>query len=169
MYTDRMFSTCHMDAVQHHMRDEASGNRVFAYELQHRGEHSFFDDIYPLGNVSKDWVCHGDDIQYLFYKETDNKDLTRSEDRFVSRIMVDLWTNFASAGHPTPDLSLGFIWAPMTSAVSPTWHHTCALHGGLPEPRGTRILEEHANEDEQVALQGPLHPEPCVLDHNTDI
>ncbi|XP_069973830.1 cocaine esterase-like [Penaeus vannamei] len=116
MYTDRMFSTCHMDAVQHHMRDEASGNRVFAYELQHRGEHSFFDDIYPLGNVSKDWVCHGDDIQYLFYKETDNKDLTRSEDRFVSRIMVDLWTNFASAGHPTPDLSLGFIWAPMTSA-----------------------------------------------------
>ncbi|XP_042869255.1 cholinesterase-like [Penaeus japonicus] len=105
---------CHLNAVKHHLLEGAPDNRVFTYELQHRGEHSTFDDFYPPSNMSKDWVFHGDDLQYLFYKK--NQSLTKGEDLFVSRIMVDLWTNFAASGHPTPDLALGFKWEPMTSA-----------------------------------------------------
>jgi len=41
--------------------------------------------------------------------------LNKPEDLFVSRIMTDLWVNFAETGHPTPDLSLGFKWDPVVA------------------------------------------------------
>ncbi|XP_042887731.1 cocaine esterase-like isoform X2 [Penaeus japonicus] len=116
LHTDRLFAMCHLDAVKHHLLDRPSGSRVYAYELQHRGQYGLFDDIVPPSNISQHWVVHSDDLQYLFDKVINDKTLTRSEDLFVSRIMVDLWTNFAATGNPTPDLSLGFKWAPMSSA-----------------------------------------------------
>nr|XP_027216593.1 carboxylesterase 5A-like [Penaeus vannamei] len=58
------------------------------------------------------YVGDSDDLQYLFSFDKLNVSLTKEEDLFVSRIMVDLWTNFAATGNPTPDLSLGFKWTP---------------------------------------------------------
>lgn len=43
-------------------------------------------------------VGHADDILYLFSQEKFNQTLKRDEDLFVSRIMVEMWTNFASFG-----------------------------------------------------------------------
>ncbi|XP_042888719.1 venom carboxylesterase-6-like [Penaeus japonicus] len=114
LYTDRMFMVCHLDVVRHHQRDESFGNRVYAYELQHRGEHSFLDLFVEPSEVAKEWVSHGDDLQYLFEAFTENLTLSRSDDLLVARIVVDLWTNFAATGHPTPDLALGFRWEPTT-------------------------------------------------------
>lgn len=39
-----------------------------------------------------------DDLQYLFDFKYLNISLSTEEDFFVSRIMVDLWTNFAATG-----------------------------------------------------------------------
>lgn len=43
-------------------------------------------------------VSHMDDLQYLFNFDNLNISLSKEEDLFVSRIMVDLWTNFAATG-----------------------------------------------------------------------
>nr|XP_027222874.1 uncharacterized protein LOC113814992 [Penaeus vannamei] len=64
----------------------------------------------PAWNLA--YVGDSDDLQYLFSFDKLNVSLTKEEDLFVSRIMVDLWTNFAATGNPTPDLSLGFKWTP---------------------------------------------------------
>nr|XP_027208674.1 uncharacterized protein LOC113802318 [Penaeus vannamei] len=106
-------TACHVEAVEHHARDAAFGFRAFAYELQHRGEHAFSDLFRgpsPAWNLA--YVGDSDDLQYLFSFDKLNVSLTKEEDLFVSRIMVDLWTNFAATGNPTPDLSLGFKWTP---------------------------------------------------------
>ncbi|ROT73662.1 JHE-like carboxylesterase 1 [Penaeus vannamei] len=125
---DSFYSMCHVEAVEHHARDAAFGFRAFAYELQHRGEHAFSDLFRGpspawnlaceepfLGDKRLSRICYvgdSDDLQYLFSFDKLNVSLTKEEDLFVSRIMVDLWTNFAATGNPTPDLSLGFKWTP---------------------------------------------------------
>ncbi|XP_063599423.1 juvenile hormone esterase-like [Penaeus indicus] len=110
---DGYFNICVMDAIENHARDTAFGNRVYAYELQHRGQYTF-TDLYM--GPTPDWilndVSHMDDLQYLFNFDNLNISLSKEEDLFVSRIMVDLWTNFAVTGDPTPDMSLGFKWTP---------------------------------------------------------
>ncbi|XP_037803467.1 acetylcholinesterase-like [Penaeus monodon] len=92
-----------MDAVGQHLR--TSPQQVFTYKLQQP-----FITYFPDSDIG-----HGDDVQYLFNTEY-NKTLQRDEDIFVSRIMVEIWTNFATTGHPTPDRSLGFKWAPTLSS-----------------------------------------------------
>nr|XP_027217499.1 bile salt-activated lipase-like [Penaeus vannamei] len=115
LYSDRLFDMCHMDAVGQHLR--TSQKQVFTYKLQHRGEHQYVSTYFPsVPDWVKNYVTHADDLQYLFNQEEYNMTLQRDEDLFVSRIMVELWTNFAAKGHPTPDLSLGFKWAPTLSS-----------------------------------------------------
>ncbi|XP_063612199.1 venom carboxylesterase-6-like, partial [Penaeus indicus] len=116
LLSDRLFRMCNQDTLEQHARDAAFGRRAFAYELQHVGEHGFLLAFMGLGSSANEHVSHGDDIQYLFDFEAMNLTLRREEDLFVKRIMVDLWTNFAATGHPTPDLSLGFTWEPVTKS-----------------------------------------------------
>ncbi|XP_042856542.1 juvenile hormone esterase-like isoform X2 [Penaeus japonicus] len=111
LFSDRYFDMCYLEAVEQHIR--TSHQNVFTYKLQHRGEYQYVSNYFPtLPHWVKDYVGHTDDIQYLFSQEKFHMKLQRDEDLFVSRIMVDLWTNFATTGHPTPDLSLGFSWIP---------------------------------------------------------
>lgn len=80
-------------------------------------------------------VCHGDDLFYLFpfamngfptalkSGKCENKALkvyfiltlpTSGSDKLTSVLMVEMWTNFAKFGHPTPENSTtGLIWAPI--------------------------------------------------------
>ncbi|XP_037804945.1 cholinesterase 1-like [Penaeus monodon] len=115
-YSDRLFRICNQDALEQHARDAAFGRRAFAYELQHVGEHGFLMALMGLGDAVNEHVSHGDDLQYLFDFGAMNLTLHREEDLFVRRIMVDLWTNFAATGDPTPDMSLGFTWEPATES-----------------------------------------------------
>ncbi|XP_064097361.1 neuroligin-4, X-linked-like [Macrobrachium nipponense] len=98
------------EACALHARDAPFGKSVYRYELQHRGERSFSNATF-----GKQWVAHGDDLPYLFDGIFDLPPVSRSNDQFLSDIMVTLWTNFASTGNPTPDLQLGFKWEAMTS------------------------------------------------------
>ncbi|XP_063600828.1 juvenile hormone esterase-like [Penaeus indicus] len=111
LFSDRLFDMCHLDAVGQHLR--TSHQNVFTYRLQHDGEHQFVFGLFP---TTPDWynryIGHADDLLYLFSDLEGNKTLKQDEDLFVSRIMVELWTNFATVGNPTPDLSLGFKWNP---------------------------------------------------------
>lgn len=43
-------------------------------------------------------VGHGDDLLYLFSSMVANETMTKAEDLFIRRVMLDLWVNFASTG-----------------------------------------------------------------------
>ncbi|XP_063592164.1 venom carboxylesterase-6-like [Penaeus indicus] len=112
---DIMFTTCFVDAVEEHTKSAAFGHHIYTYELGHVGEHKMSELFFgPSPDFAKNWVGHGDDLQYLFSSMLGNNTMTGNEDLFVRRIMLDLWVNFASTGNPTPDLSLGFKWTPMS-------------------------------------------------------
>ncbi|KAL1401614.1 hypothetical protein pipiens_006469 [Culex pipiens pipiens] len=60
-------------------------------------------------------VAHGDDISYLFKRNVSEamiEDGSRADE--YRAITVQLWTNFAKFGHPTPEPSeVGFEWQPL--------------------------------------------------------
>nr|XP_027222306.1 uncharacterized protein LOC113814476 [Penaeus vannamei] len=157
---DSFYSMCHVEAVEHHARDAAFGFRALRLRAAApRGARL----LRPVPGPSPAWnlayVGDSDDLQYLFSFDKLNVSLTKEEDLFVSRIMVDLWTNFAATGNPTPDLSLGFKWTPTEASSLLPRHHLRPRHEGLRQGAGHRILEEPAEEDEQAAVPGPLLPE----------
>ncbi|XP_063595267.1 cholinesterase 2-like [Penaeus indicus] len=113
LVSDSFYSTCTIEAIENHARGTVYGRHVYAYELQHRGQYTF-TELYmgPAPEWMLDNVSHMDDLQYLFSFDNLNISMSKEEDFFVSRIMVDLWTNFAATGNPTPDMSMGFKWTP---------------------------------------------------------
>ncbi|KAG0715125.1 Acetylcholinesterase [Chionoecetes opilio] len=112
LYGDAFFVVPHDLTSQFHTRDASYGKNTYMYQLEHRGEKTFSSYI----NTTLDliWVSHGDDLQYIFNEVFGSQPLKRSDDLFLSEIMMDLWTTFAATGNPTPDLSLGFLWTPAT-------------------------------------------------------
>lgn len=108
LFTDRLFGVCMDDMLSLHAEASDSGNHLYAYRLVHRGIGSFCNAYDTAFDDS--WVCHGDDIQYFFDGVSGFSPLETREDRSLGKIMVTLWTNFATYGNPTPDNSLGFQW-----------------------------------------------------------
>lgn len=112
LFTDGLFSIAHDHTALMHARDDW-GTRVYMYELHHLGQYSYFSHL--TTNVSKNWVGHADDIQYLIDSVSGYDQLERPDDLMLRHIMVKLWTNFATTGNPTPNQSLGFRWLPVTT------------------------------------------------------
>nr|XP_027223152.1 bile salt-activated lipase-like [Penaeus vannamei] len=151
MFGQRFNIVCQDETALLHARTSPD-KKVFAYEFRHR----------PSGRER--YVGHLDDLPFLF--EVDAAPLLRPEDVFVSHLMTAMWTNFAKTGNPTPDLALGFRWAPMASGClsflaitpTPTMHHDTrrevrAFWSHLPLPQN-RLL--------YPALFAPdVAPMPC--------
>jgi len=111
MFGDYYFDMFHDYSIELHSRDSLYGKNVFAYELKHRGDDALGAFLAP--HIGKDYVNHGDDLLYLFnfayFNDTRNPENVKLENK-----MLDLWSNFANYGNPTPDRSLGFTWVPIT-------------------------------------------------------
>ncbi|KAK7068043.1 Carboxylesterase 5A [Halocaridina rubra] len=113
LISDRLYTACQDEAAKFHSKGSDSyGPRIYRYKLLHRGQNSYSD---PYENpLSKNWVTHADDLQYLFESTVwPFQPLERPDDLFVRDIMLKMWTNFARDGNPTPSKSLGFRWTPM--------------------------------------------------------
>ncbi|XP_069187881.1 juvenile hormone esterase isoform X2 [Procambarus clarkii] len=122
----RMFSEYHFQvpqdiAVLMHAKHSHPYNKMYSYELEHRGQLSFGDFFVP--ELSNNFVSHADDLYYLFRggpflqppfgPPSRPKDLEREVDLTVRDLITTMWTNFAAFGNPTPDGSLGFVWEPV--------------------------------------------------------
>lgn len=120
MFSDRFEKVGSEFVALYHAGDPASKN-TYSYMLTHRGQLSHGDFAVEDG---RHWVYHADDLFYLFrggpflqpreQPPERPQDLQRQEDLKLRDIITTLWVNFASAGNPTPDDSLGFIWEPST-------------------------------------------------------
>ncbi|KAK7085733.1 hypothetical protein SK128_002667, partial [Halocaridina rubra] len=113
MFSDMAFNIPLDMSGKFHARDAAYGKNIFLYEFHHLGQYTFFDILNMT--FEGDWVCHGDELQYQFnFPNFPGMGKLLAKDEFMSEIMVALWTNFATTGNPTPDMSLGFKWTPVS-------------------------------------------------------
>jgi len=117
MFSDRYVIVCGVKSLQYHAK--FSGAPVYPYLFNYRGSYSY---VQLLGQKPSDWgVSHLDDLIYLFNNTSTYPTLkTTDEDYKVSRIMIDLWTNFAKIGEPVqtlPDGKLNHLWKPVQTGT----------------------------------------------------
>ncbi|RXG69511.1 hypothetical protein Avbf_01424 [Armadillidium vulgare] len=86
--------------------------KLYTYQLDHLGNVSVADKI--PGLKRRNITIHGDDLVYLFYDGNFSKKLLKDDDLKMREIFLDLWTNFAKTGNPTPSGS-DFIWKEATT------------------------------------------------------
>lgn len=106
MFGDFHFAIPHDETAQLHAADGIT--KVYAYELHHRGPHSYLDDFDT--NIGTHWVPHSEDLQFLFSNVPGYDQLVSKDDLKLKQIMLTLWTNFAKFGNPTPSPVNGVIW-----------------------------------------------------------
>ncbi|XP_068237480.1 venom carboxylesterase-6-like isoform X2 [Palaemon carinicauda] len=114
MISDLAYKWSHAEVTQLHATQSLPGTKVFAHELQYRGQHSFTDLCGP--EAGDHWITNGDELPYLFNYTMISLQLP--EDLAIRKLMVDLWTNFALHGDPTPFHELGTKWLPVADDTS---------------------------------------------------
>ncbi|XP_042893909.1 cholinesterase 2-like, partial [Penaeus japonicus] len=93
MFGHRFNIVCQDETALLHAR-APSGKKVFAYEFSHRPFARAYHDSLSFG--TERYAGHLDDLQFLF--EGVAPPLSHPQDRFVSRLMMAMWTNFAETG-----------------------------------------------------------------------
>uniref|UniRef100_A0A182PTU1 Carboxylic ester hydrolase n=1 Tax=Anopheles epiroticus TaxID=199890 RepID=A0A182PTU1_9DIPT len=97
-------------------------NATYLYSFDYVGEHTRFGygadtSHYPFGGG----VHHSDDKLYLFPYPPGKPDQLNENDTAMAKLMVDLWTSFATEGVPNSK-HLSVPWNPMTSYAGPYLH-----------------------------------------------
>ncbi|RXG68206.1 hypothetical protein Avbf_09246 [Armadillidium vulgare] len=116
MNSDNMFKVCH-DIVANFFAVDPDV-KLFTYELDHVGQVSIAGDI--PGFAERKLITHADDLVYLSYdKKSSRLKLENEDDLKVREIFVNLWTNFAKTGNPTPSGS-DFTW---NEAIPESFQH----------------------------------------------
>ncbi|RVE50094.1 hypothetical protein evm_005300, partial [Chilo suppressalis] len=114
LFTDVMF----LRPILETLRLQAMTNRTsptYLYRFAFDGALGLFKRM--LG-ITHPGACHGDEMGYLFYFSRLNYRLDDdSTELAVSRRMVQMWTNFAKTGNPTPPVDyesvVNFKWGPV--------------------------------------------------------
>ncbi|KAF5281265.1 hypothetical protein FQA39_LY05151 [Lamprigera yunnana] len=115
LYSDRSFI---YGAYQSALMQAWKGNSpVWFYNFEYRGAHSYEKHFASTTEkIDFDWgVSHCDDLLYLFTSKKLFTPLELFNDYRMSKIMIELWTNFAIYGHPTPvlDVKASPLWPPL--------------------------------------------------------
>ncbi|CAD0203924.1 unnamed protein product [Chrysodeixis includens] len=116
LFTDVMFLRPVLETV----RQQVESNRTsptYLYRFAFDGALGLFKRM--LG-ITHPGACHGDEMGYLFYFSRLNYRLDDdSPELAVSRRMVQMWTNFAKTGNPTPPVDyesvVDFTWPRVNS------------------------------------------------------
>ncbi|XP_064072385.1 uncharacterized protein LOC113400940 [Vanessa tameamea] len=96
---------------------QSKKNKMYMYKFSCKSKRNIFTKIFGADNVlrNKTFVCHADDLGYLFPMEVllEDVDMNSKEYEMIQTV-TKLWTDFAKFGCPTPDKSAGVEWAPYT-------------------------------------------------------
>uniref|UniRef100_A0A182WFZ9 Carboxylic ester hydrolase n=1 Tax=Anopheles minimus TaxID=112268 RepID=A0A182WFZ9_9DIPT len=97
-------------------------NATFLYSFDYAGEHTRFGygsdtSHYPFDGG----VHHSNDKLYLFPYPPGNPDTLNERDTAMAKLMVDLWTSFATEGIPKSE-QLTVEWNPMKHHAGPYLH-----------------------------------------------
>ncbi|XP_073950365.1 carboxylic ester hydrolase-like [Choristoneura fumiferana] len=141
LFTDVMFLRPVLDTV----RLYANSNRTsptYLYRFAFDGALGLFKRM--LG-ISHPGACHGDEMGYLFYFSRLNYRLDDdSPELAVSRRMIQLWTNFAKTGNPTPPVDyesvIDFDWLPVNDTAHINYLDINSNFTLLEDPEPKRVL-----------------------------
>ena len=113
MYSDRAFIYgIYQGVLLHSLKGHWP---IYFYKFEYRGAYSYGDFFATTKeNIDYNWgASHCDDLLYLFRSPALFPDLQpNSSDLTVSRIMVQMWTDFAKYGNPTPRADQ-LMWIPV--------------------------------------------------------
>lgn len=87
----------------------------YLYSFNYLGEHTKFGYGMQVNYSFPGGVAHSDDLIYLFPQPNV---VLNSEDRAISRTVVELWTNFATYSDPAPADDVPF-WPAVTTETGP--------------------------------------------------
>ncbi|XP_013135434.1 PREDICTED: bile salt-activated lipase-like [Papilio polytes] len=153
LFTDVMF----LRPVLQTIRLQAATNRTsptYLYRFAFDGALGLFKRM--LG-ISHPGACHGDEMGYLFYFSRLNYRLDdESTELAVSRKMVQMWTNFAKTGNPTPPVDyesiVDFKWLPVNETERMNYLNINGNFTLLTDPEAKRVkfwdwlYDNYANE-----------------------
>jgi carboxylesterase type B len=90
------------------------GDNVYKYMFRFKGTYGQCNWAYGLDN-SKFRVAHSDELWYQWHPYYKMGSIAfKPEEQVISDTMMDMWTNFAKYGDPTPPGWDGTTWEPMT-------------------------------------------------------
>ncbi|KAL0819630.1 hypothetical protein ABMA28_007707 [Loxostege sticticalis] len=140
LFTDVMFLRPLLETV----RLQAETNRTsptYVYRFAFDGALGLFKRM--LG-ITHPGACHGDEMGYLFYFSRLNYRLDDdSPELAVSRRMVQMWTNFAKTGNPTPPVDyesvVDFKWMPVNDTTHVNYLNIDGNFTLLSDPEAKRV------------------------------
>lgn len=86
-----------------YLRRKIEAKRLFSTDNRLVGK------LFGYHTTDKLGACHADDLFYLFSSELPVSILSESDDEEMSKVMVDLWANFAIHRDPTPKEGNTFV------------------------------------------------------------
>lgn len=91
--------------------------KTFVYLFTHKGAASF-TEIFKGGAENHYGTAHAEELQYLFPVRKDlpyfYNSIPTEDDKKLSKLITELWVNFATTGNPTPESSHFEQWTPAT-------------------------------------------------------
>ncbi|XP_026315216.1 venom carboxylesterase-6-like [Hyposmocoma kahamanoa] len=140
LFTDVMF----LRPILETLRIQATTNRTsptYLYRFAFDGALGLFKRM--LG-ITHPGACHGDEMGYLFYFSRLNYRLDDdSTELAVSRRMVEMWTNFAKTGNPTPPAegksALDLEWLPVNDTAHPLYLDITGAFSMKTDPEAIRV------------------------------
>ncbi|XP_063539334.1 venom carboxylesterase-6 [Cydia strobilella] len=140
LFTDVMFLRPLLDTVRLYANSTRS-SPTYMYRFAFDGALGLFKRM--LG-ISHPGACHGDEMGYLFYFSRLNYRLDDdSPELAVSRRMVQLWTNFAKTGNPTPPVDyesvVDFTWLPVNETAHINYLDINSNFTVLEDPEAKRV------------------------------
>ncbi|XP_047536605.1 esterase E4-like [Vanessa atalanta] len=114
LFTDVMFLRPALETLKLQAKTNRTSPTYF-YRFAFDGALGLFKRMLGINHPG---VCHGDEMGYLFYFSRFNYRLDDdSPELKVSKKMVQMWTNFAKSGNPTPAIDyesvVDFKWLPV--------------------------------------------------------
>ncbi|KAL1124776.1 hypothetical protein AAG570_001397 [Ranatra chinensis] len=88
---------------------------TYLYSFNYKGHLTKFGHGEEVNYPFSGGVAHSDDLIYLF---PHGNGTLNEDEKIIARTMVELWTNFAIYGDPTPALGVEY-WPPMSTYYGP--------------------------------------------------
>ncbi|XP_059062290.1 juvenile hormone esterase-like [Achroia grisella] len=110
IFTDSFFAYPAIEAIE--LTFNYTKSPVFLYHLTYKAVNSF-SQIFGYGNQDTG-VCHADDLMYLFPIHFLSKEPS-TNDVEMSKLIITMWTNFATSGDPNKPVILPYKWRPVSS------------------------------------------------------
>ncbi|XP_049885046.1 juvenile hormone esterase-like [Pectinophora gossypiella] len=110
IYTDSYFAYPVIEAVE--LTFNYTKKPVYLYALSYKAKNSF-SEIFGVPDTDN-YICHADDLMYLFPIYFLSK-APSAQDIEMSKLIVTLWTNFATSGNPNKPVRVPFKWSAASS------------------------------------------------------